>query len=161
MKLGRYYTILVFSLVCLAGHIILVGAASPQALATVDAAGNLNLSMGLLIVAILVMGLGAGAIKACVSPLIAEQYTGKLRKETLASGEVILKSPAITFQSIYLWFYLFINLGSCGAISASFLARDNGYWAAFLVPTCIFILVPFTLVAAKVSDLSVQIPIIP
>jgi POT family proton-dependent oligopeptide transporter len=95
------------------------------------------------------MGLGAGAIKANVSPMIAEQYTGKLRKETLESGEVVIKSPAVTIQSIYLWFYAAINFGSCGAISASFLARDHGYWAAYLVPTCIFCLVPFVLLAGK------------
>lgn len=143
LKLGRFYTILVFSLVCLAGHVILVGSASPSSIANHDTA------LGLLVVAIIVMGLGAGAIKACVSPLIAEQYTGKMRKETLKSGEVVIKNPSVTFQSIYLWFYLFINLGSCGAISASFLARDNGYWTAFLVPTCIFVFVPITLLAAK------------
>jgi len=95
------------------------------------------------------MGLGAGAIKANVSPMIAEQYTGKLRKETLPSGEVVIKSPAVTIQSIYMWFYAAINFGSCGAISASFLARDHGYWAAYLVPTCIFALVPGVLILGR------------
>jgi POT family proton-dependent oligopeptide transporter len=46
-------------------------------------------------------------------------------------------------------FYAAINFGSTGAISASFLARDNGYWAAFLVPTGIFVLVPFVLLIGK------------
>jgi POT family proton-dependent oligopeptide transporter len=50
---------------------------------------------------------------------------------------------------MYLWFYAAINFGSCGAISASFLARDNGYWVAFLVPTCIFVMVPLVLIAGK------------
>jgi len=58
-------------------------------------------------------------------------------------------SPAVTYQSIYLWFYAAINFGSCGAISASFLARDHGYWAAFLVPTAIFVLVPIVMVLGK------------
>ncbi|KAF8869773.1 peptide/h+ symporter protein [Infundibulicybe gibba] len=140
---GRYKTIMVFSIVCLMGHIILVGSASPSSLAHPDTA------MGLLILSIIIMGLGAGAIKANVSPLIAEQYTGKLRKETLPSGEVVIKSPAVTIQSIYLWFYAAVNFGSCGAISASFLARDHGYWAAFLVPTCIFVITPLVLLAGK------------
>jgi len=48
------------------------------------------------------MGLGAGCIKVNVSPLISEQYQGKLRKETLPSGEVVIKSPAVTIQSIYM-----------------------------------------------------------
>lgn len=112
---GRYNTILIFSMVCLAGHIILIGTASPASLA------NPNGAVAGLIVSIcksklsqawiddltvhlytVVMGLGAGAIKANVSALIAEQYKGVLRKETLPSGEVIIKSPALTVQSIYM-----------------------------------------------------------
>ncbi|TFK20581.1 peptide transporter PTR2B [Coprinopsis marcescibilis] len=133
---GRYKTILVFSIICLAGHVVLVGSASPSAIANGDVA------FGLLIVSIVIIAIGAGSIKANVSPMIAEQYTGKLRKNTLKSGETVIISPAVTIQSVYLWFYAAINLGSCGAISASFLARDHGYWIAWLVPTGIFVLVP-------------------
>jgi len=134
--LGRYTTIIVFAVICLLGHIILVASAAPSVLAKTDT------SLGLLVLSIVIMGLGAGGIKANVSPMIAEQYQGKLRKETLPSGEVILRDPNVTIQSVYMWFYAAINFGSCGAISAVFLARDNGYWAAYLVPTCLFILVP-------------------
>ncbi|EDR15520.1 peptide/h+ symporter protein [Laccaria bicolor S238N-H82] len=140
---GRYTTILVFSIVCLIGHVILVASASPASLAHPDTA------MGLLILSIVVIGVGAGAIKANVSPMIAEQYTGKLRKVTLPSGETVIMSPAVTIQSIYLWFYAAINFGSCGAISASFVARDHGYWVAYLIPTGIFCLVPLALIAGK------------
>ncbi|KAH0588239.1 putative peptide transporter ptr2 [Termitomyces sp. J132] len=140
---GRYKTIMIFSIVCLIGHIILTASATPSALE------HSSTSLGLLALSIVVMGLGAGSIKANVSPMIAEQYTGKLRKETLPSGEVVIKSPAVTIQSMYLWFYAAVNFGSCGAISASFLARDNGYWAAFLVPTCIFAIVPFVLLFGR------------
>lgn len=142
-KWGRYKTIMVFSVVCLAGHIILVGSATPSALE------NQELSVGLLALSILVMGLGAGAIKANVSPLIAEQYTGRLRKEVLPSGETVIYTPALTIQTIYLYFYAAVNCGSAGAISASFLARDHGYWVAFLVPTAIFALVPLVMAAGK------------
>ncbi|KAF8165964.1 peptide/h+ symporter protein [Crassisporium funariophilum] len=140
---GRYKTIMVFSFVCLAGHILLVGSAVPSSIAKPDVA------MGLLVLSIAIIGLGAGAIKANVSPMIAEQYTGKLRKVTLPSGETVVMSPQVTIQSIYNWFYVAINLGSCGAISASFLARDHGFWVAFLIPTVIFLLVPLVLLAGK------------
>ncbi|PFH45167.1 hypothetical protein AMATHDRAFT_71950 [Amanita thiersii Skay4041] len=140
---GRYKTIMIFSLVCLAGHVILVGSATPASLKNLDA------SLGLLVLSIVIMGLGAGAIKSNVSPMIAEQYTGKLRKETLKSGEVVVKSPTLTIESIYLYFYAAINFGSCGAISAAFLARDHGFWSAYLVPTCIFALVPVVLVIGR------------
>ncbi|KAJ3567978.1 hypothetical protein NP233_g6016 [Leucocoprinus birnbaumii] len=140
---GRYKTILIFSIVTLMGHIILVGSAVPSSLQ------HPNSALGLLVLSIVVMGIGAGAIKSNVSPMIAEQYTGKLRKETLPSGEIVIKSPAVTVQSIYLWFYAAINFGSCGAISAAFLARDHGYWPTFLVPTGIFCLVPLVLLFGK------------
>lgn len=142
---GRYKTIMVFSIICLAGHILLVASASPAALAKDEG----NVSFGLLILSILIMAVGAGSIKSNVSPMIAEQYTGKLRKKTLKDGEEVIVSPTVTIQSVYLWFYSAINLGACGAISASFLARDQGYWAAFLVPTCIFVVVPGVLALGK------------
>jgi len=91
------------------------------------------------------MGLGAGAIKSNVSPLMAEQYTGKIRKKVLKSGETVIISPALTYQRIYMYFYAAINLGSTAAISAAFIARDHGYWVAFLVPTIIFVIVPIVL----------------
>jgi proton-dependent oligopeptide transporter, POT family len=142
-KWGRYKTIMVASLVCLAGHVILVGSASPASLE------HPNSALGLLVLAILVMGLGAGCIKSNVSPMVAEQYQGKLSKRTLSSGETVIVSPSLTVQSIYLWFYAAINLGASGAISASFLARDHGYWVAWMVPTGIFILVPCVLLTGK------------
>ncbi|KAH6905979.1 peptide transporter PTR2B [Coprinopsis sp. MPI-PUGE-AT-0042] len=140
---GRYKTILVFAVVCAAGHIVLVGSASPASLRNPEGA------MGLLIVSIIIIGVGAGCIKSNVAPMVAEQYQGKMRKKTLKSGEVVIVSPDVTIQSIYLWFYAAINFGSCGAISASFLAKNHGYWAAYLVPTGIFCIVPFVLMAGK------------
>ncbi|KAJ7796090.1 peptide/h+ symporter protein [Mycena olivaceomarginata] len=144
-KWGRYKTICVFTVVIFLGHIILVGSATPSSLEHPQAA------LGLLILAIFVMAVGAGSIKSNVSPMIAEQYQGKLRKETLPSGETVIVSPSITVQSIYLYFYMAINFGSTGAISASFLARDNGYWVAYLVPTCIFATVPIVLYLGRNS----------
>lgn len=79
-----------------AGHIILVGTSVPSSLA------HPNGALAGLIVAIIIMGIGAGSIKANVSPMIAEQYTGKLRKKTLPSGEVVIISPALTYQRIYM-----------------------------------------------------------
>ncbi|KAF9531412.1 peptide transporter PTR2B [Crepidotus variabilis] len=162
VKWGRYKTIMVFSLICLVGHIILVGSASPQVLQHPDTA------MGLLVFSILIIGVGAGCIKSNVAPMLGEQYQGKLRKVTLGTGETVIMSPAVTLQSVYLCayfyqvfsnqrninfvesgFYASINLGACGAISASFVARDHGFWVAWLIPTGIFCLVPGVLLIGK------------
>ncbi|TCD69597.1 hypothetical protein EIP91_007019 [Steccherinum ochraceum] len=140
---GRYKTIMIFSIICLVGHVILTVSAAPSIIAKVDT------SIGLLVLSIAIIGLGGGGIKSNVSPMIAEQYNGKLRKDTLPSGEVIIRSPALTYQSVYLFFYAAINFGSVGAISAAFIARDHGYWISFLVPTLIFCLIPAVLVLGK------------
>ncbi|KAJ7866232.1 peptide/h+ symporter protein [Mycena olivaceomarginata] len=142
-KWGRYKTICVFTAVIFLGHIILVASATPTSLQHPDT------SLGLLVLAIFVMAVGAGSIKANVAPLIADQYTGKMRKETLTTGEVVIVSPGLTIESIYMYFYVAINLGSTGAISASFLARDNGFWVAYLVPTCVFATVPIVLLGCR------------
>jgi hypothetical protein len=125
--LGRYKTILLFSLVCLAGHIVLVGTASPSSLEHSDGA------LAGLVVAIVIMGIGAGSIKSNVSPMIAEQYTGKLRKETLKSGEVVIKSPALTYQSIYNrmsihTFYQHTVLTSCSLLHGNQLWLSRRYF---------------------------------
>jgi len=86
------------------GHIILVGTSVPSSLA------HPNGALAGLIVSVIIMGIGAGSIKANVSPMVAEQYTGKLRKRTLPSGEVVLVSPALTYQRIYLCKFLEHNL---------------------------------------------------
>ncbi|KAH6913724.1 peptide transporter PTR2B [Coprinopsis sp. MPI-PUGE-AT-0042] len=137
---GRYKTILVFSI---GWPIVLVGSASPGSLKNTEGA------MGLLIVSIIIIGVGAGCIKSNVAPMVAEQYQGKMRKKTLKTGEIVVVSPDVTIQSIYLWFYAAINFGACGAISASFLAKDHGFWVAYLVPTGVFCIVPFVLMAGK------------
>ncbi|KAF7363143.1 Peptide/h+ symporter protein [Mycena venus] len=142
-KWGRYKTICVFTVVIFLGHIILVASATPTSLQHPETA------LGLLILAIFVMAVGAGSIKVNAAPLTADQYNGKLRKETLPTGETVIVSPRLTIESVYMYFYMAVNLGAAGAISASFLARDNGFWVAYLVPTCIFALVPIILVVCK------------
>jgi len=46
---GRYKTIMVFSIVCFIGHVILVGSATPSSLT------NPNLALGLLVLSIFVI----------------------------------------------------------------------------------------------------------
>lgn len=62
--------------------------------------------------------------------------------------ESIFLRLLITASFLFIGFYAAINVGWCGAISASFLARDQGYVVAFLESTLIF-LVPLVLVIGK------------
>lgn len=41
-----------------------------------------------------------------------------------------------------LWFYLLINLGACFGIPTTYLAKIVGYWAAYLIPTILYLMLP-------------------
>ncbi|KAJ7795676.1 POT family-domain-containing protein [Mycena leptocephala] len=74
-----------------------------------------------------------------------------MRKGTLPTGEVAIVSPFITVQSIFLCALLYgDHPGVLRRLDgAPFLARDNGFWVAYLVPTCIIAVVPIVLVACR------------
>jgi POT family len=104
--------------------------------------------LGGLIAAMIIIGLGTGGIKSNVSPLIAEQYRGtKQTIKTLKSGERVIVDPAVTIQRIYMIFYLCINIGSLSAIATTELELHIDFWAAYLLPTLMF-LVGFIVVIA-------------
>lgn len=98
-----------------------------------------GVGLGGFIAAILVIGLGTGGIKANVSPLIADQYTRrKMVVQTLELGERVIVDPAITIQRIYMIFYFCINLGSLSLLATPYMERDIGFWSAFLLCLCVF-----------------------
>ena len=77
-------------------------------------------ALGGLIAAMIVIGLGTGGIKSNVSPLIADQYTiTKPYVKTLKSGERVIVDPPTTIQSIFMMFYMCINVGSLSAIATT------------------------------------------
>lgn len=97
--------------------------------------------MGGFIAAILVIGIGTGGVKANVSPLIADQYTRKrMAVKTLSTGERVIIDPAVTIQRIYLVFYCCINFGSLSLLATPYMERDIGFWSAYLLCLCMFML---------------------
>lgn len=85
--LGKYKTIVVFAAIYIVGLLILLLTSLPVAL-------NNGAGLGGFIVAILVIGIGTGGIKANVSPLIADQYSRKrMAIKTLKSGERVIIDP--------------------------------------------------------------------
>jgi proton-dependent oligopeptide transporter, POT family len=59
------------------------------------------------------LGIGTGGFKSNISPLIAEQYKrSKLFVITTKRGERVIVDPALTTAKIYMYFYLFINIGA-------------------------------------------------
>ena len=125
--LGRYKTIMYFSVVYIVGLIILFITALPVAINNGAALGGIAAGMT-------IMGLGTGGIKSNVSPLIAEQMTEtKMKIKTLKSGERVIQDPSVTYQRIYMIFYWCINLGSLSLIFTTFMEKYSGFWSVNLL----------------------------
>ncbi|KAK9456022.1 POT family-domain-containing protein [Dipodascopsis uninucleata] len=130
--LGKYRTICIFAGIYVVGNLILFTTSLPTAIAH-------NASLGGLIVAMIVIGLGTGGIKSNVSPLIADQYTNtRAFIKKLRSGERVIVDPNVTIQSIFMIFYLCINIGSLSGIATTELEQHVGFWAAYLLPFAFF-----------------------
>lgn len=141
--IGKYNTIFYAAFVYLAGIIILVATSTPAAI-------DNGAALGGLIAAMIVMGFGAGGIKANVAPLIAEQYQGTRQKvKVLKSGERVIIDPGLTIQRIYMFFYLCINVGSLSSIATTEMERNIDFWAAYTLPACMFVVGLAVLVFGK------------
>lgn len=138
---GRFKTVCVAVAIALFGHVLLIISAVP---------GVINHSHGSLacfIIALIVMGLGTGGFKANISPLVAEQYKRtKLFIREESSGERVIVDPTMTTSRIYMYFYLFINIGALvGQISMTYSEKYVGYYLAFTLPTVVFAICPLVL----------------
>ncbi|KAJ7444346.1 peptide transporter PTR2A [Mycena latifolia] len=139
---GRYNTTCVAVVIALIGHIILIVA---------GAVIEHKSAVGAFIVALLVMGFGTGLFKANISPLVAEQYRRtKLFVRTTSSGERVIVDPALTISRVYMYFYLFINIGALiGQIGMTYSERYVGFWLAYTLPTVVFLLCPIVLFVGR------------
>ncbi|EFR05005.1 peptide transporter PTR2-A [Nannizzia gypsea CBS 118893] len=131
--MGKYNTIVIFALIYISGLIVLFCTALPIAI-------EHGASLAGLVVAMIIIGLGTGGIKANISPLIAEQVTAtKPEVKTLKTGERVIVDPSRTVERVYMIFYMCINTGSLAAIATTELELHIGFWAAYLLPLCMFI----------------------
>lgn len=140
---GKYKTICVFAGVYVTGCLVLFLTSLPVAI-------EHGASLGGLVAAMIIIGLGTGGIKANVSPLIAEQYTvTKPYVRTKKNGDRVIVDPATTVQSIFMIFYVCINVGSLSALATTELELHIGFWAAYLLPLCFFSIAIGTLVLGR------------
>ncbi|KAF7329107.1 Peptide transporter PTR2A [Mycena kentingensis (nom. inval.)] len=154
---GRYRTVCIAVVIALIGHILLiVSGKSPEVkklhirIATTHGLSVITNQHGALatfILALLVMGFGTGLFKANISPLVAEQYQRtKLFVRIERSGERVIVDPSFTVSRVYMYFYLFINIGALiGQIGMTYSERYVGFWLAYTLPTVVFLLCPIIL----------------
>ncbi|TFK50393.1 proton-dependent oligopeptide transport family protein [Heliocybe sulcata] len=138
---GRFKTICISVAIAMVGHILLVMSAIPPVIT------KPNNALACFVVALVIMGLGTGGFKANISPLVAEQYKRtKLFVRTTKSGERVIVDPVLTTSRIYMYFYLFTNIGALiGQISMAYSEKYVGFWLAYLLPTIVFSLCPIVL----------------
>jgi proton-dependent oligopeptide transporter, POT family len=140
--LGRYKTILVFACIYACGQLILVVSSIPSASTVTHIVG--------LIIAMIVIGLGTGGIKSNVSALIVEQYTNTKRYiKVQKNGERVIVDPTVTIQRMYTWFYWAINIGGLSSLATTQLEARVDFWAAYLLPFCVFFLTIIVLITGR------------
>ncbi|THG92825.1 hypothetical protein EW145_g8572, partial [Phellinidium pouzarii] len=137
---GRYKTICYSVAVAIVGHVLLIVSAVPGVI------DNANGALACFCVAIIIMGAGTGGFKSNISPLVAEQYKGRAHVHIKKTGERVIVDPAVTASRIYMYFYLFINIGALvGQIGMTYSEKYVGFWLAYTLPTIIFLTAPLVL----------------
>jgi POT family proton-dependent oligopeptide transporter len=142
---GKFKTIYVAICLATVGHILILVSAIPTVLA------NGSGALGSFIIGLILFGSGVGLFKACISPLVAEQYEayhprGYIRVEP--SGERVIVDPGITISRVYMRYYMMINVGSLtGQISMVYAEKYVGFWLSYLLPTLLFVFCPLLMLA--------------
>lgn len=81
--------------------------------------------------------------KPNISPTVMDQSPHKIAHViTDKNGEKVIVDPEESLTSIMLWFYLLINIGACFGIPTTYLAKIVGYWAAYLIPMILYLMLP-------------------
>ncbi|KAF2762383.1 PTR2-domain-containing protein [Pseudovirgaria hyperparasitica] len=140
---GRYKTIHASIVVCFFGHCIIIISAIPKVLDHPQGA------LGCFAVGLVFFGIGVGGFKSNISPMVAEQLRApKIHVQTNKSGQRVIVDPALTTQRMFMWFYLFINIGAVtGQVSMVYAERYVGFWLSFFLPTIMLMLCPVVLIA--------------
>lgn len=135
-KYGRFKMICWGVAICGLAHIIMIISALPPVLLSGNAIGPFALSLYML-------SIGAAQFKPNISPTVIDQSPHKIAHViTDKNGEKVIVDPEESVNSVMLWFYLLINIGACFGIPTTYLAKIVGYWAAYLIPTICYLMLP-------------------
>ncbi|TLD39696.1 putative peptide transporter [Venturia nashicola] len=148
--LGRYKTLMVGLLVYLLGCLLLTLTSLPIALK--HGSGVIGF-----VWAMILIGLGAGCVKATFFPFLGDQYIQKKAKlVTQKNGKLAIVDATRTVQLIYNIYYWFTNFASLVIIAVTYLEKECDFWVAYLLCTsclCVAILV-LVLFSSKLVKIS-------
>ncbi|EHK96079.1 putative Peptide transporter PTR2 [Glarea lozoyensis 74030] len=137
--LGRFKTICIGVAICGVAHIIMVISAIPSVIQAGKAIGPFALSLYML-------AIGAALFKANIAPTVLDQNPHKKPHViTNKDGSKAIVDPEATSESIMLWFYLLVNVGGFFGVATSYLAKDVGFYAAYLLPCIVYLMLPVLL----------------
>lgn len=125
--LGRYWVILSFSVIYMAGLAMLTASAGDSALHPAAGEQATGGQMGIFWAAMYLIAVGTGGIKPCVSTFGADQF------DENKPGEAKL------IPRFFNWFYAAINVGAIISSTVVVNVQTNVSWfAGFLIPTIAF-----------------------
>ncbi|GAB1316979.1 peptide transporter ptr2 [Madurella fahalii] len=141
-KYGRFKMICWGVAVCGVAHVIMIIVALPPVLKSGHAIGPFALSLYML-------AIGASQFKPNISPTVMDQSPHKVAHVIEKDGEKVIVDPEESLNGVMLWFYLLIDIGACFGIPTTYLAKIVGYWAAYLIPTILYFMLPPLLCAGR------------
>jgi POT family proton-dependent oligopeptide transporter len=142
-KLGQYRTLLISVILYCLGIVVLT-------ISSISA--NIDKGWGIpgLIVAMFLVGLGGGGVKAILPPFLADQYTKtKPKVKTLETGEQVVTDYELTLQYIYNLYFWVGNLGSLSWFGTVFIEKKYGFAEAYGLTLVLMIIALAMLVAGK------------
>ncbi|CEJ92610.1 hypothetical protein VHEMI08249 [[Torrubiella] hemipterigena] len=138
--LGRYKTLCLAFFLNFCGCLVMF-------VTSLDVFGAQSIHVIGLAFAMILLGLGTGGVKATVSPFIGDQYTIVHPQLVVRrNGQKVIVHRSLTLQYVYNIAYWFTNIASLSLIASTYLEKDVGFWAAYLLPLCsVWMLVPMLL----------------
>ena len=138
-KIGRYKAIIWGVAIGGVAHVVMIGGAAPAVL-------KAGTGLAPFLISFFLLSVGAGIFKPNVVPTLIDQYAHQREYvKTLKSGERVIVDPETTISRISLIFYSCVNVGSFFILPATYIEKYRGFWIAFLVPGCIYLLLPLLL----------------
>ncbi|KAK9918815.1 hypothetical protein WJX75_007179 [Coccomyxa subellipsoidea] len=136
---GRFYCILVFSIIYFVGMVALaLSAWIPGLTPDIDADGSKWYQSAMLFGSLYIVALGTGGIKPNVSAFGADQFDESDPQDRLEK------------KSFFNWFYFAINWGSCLAVTVIVYIQDSVSWAiGFAIPAVAMALAVITFLAGS------------
>jgi POT family proton-dependent oligopeptide transporter len=142
-QLGQYTTLVIsIVLYCLGITALTVSSIS----------ANLDKGWGIpgLVIAMVLIGLGGGGVKAILPPFIADQYTQtKPQLKTLKSGEQVITDRELTLQYIYNLYFWVGNVGSLSWFGTVYIEEHYGFCWAYGLTLCFIVIAALLLIFGK------------